>query len=80
MKHAIRVGVNYGGDEEVHWSVKNCNPRSKARLFEATVGLAYKMGKQSNQPNASTCLRSRGQVSCLRIGGCPRNLTSGELP
>lgn len=55
----IRFGGNYGCHitvgfrpsygEEVHQSVKNFNP--KAKLFEATVGIADKMGNKNQTKN-----------------------------
>ena len=71
-----KVGLDYG--EEVHWSIKIS---AKTRAFEVMVGMADKMRKNLNYIKKGPKLEfSRGQVSCPRVWGCSRNLTSGELP
>ena len=57
----VRACLGYG--EEVHWSVKNFE--SKTRLFEARVRVVDKMRKQFK-----FCFKmdsSGGQVSCRRV-------------
>lgn len=72
----LRAGLDGGG--EVHRSVKNFSPR-QGTLFEASVGMVDKMGKQWNKKTPQVGVLQRQGFSS-RVFGCPRDLTSREPP
>ena len=70
----LRATFHYSG--EVHQSVKIFSPRHGY----LRQGMVCQRRWKDNKIFDSSLEFSRGQVSCMRFEGCPRNLTSEELP
>ena len=69
VRTALTASLHSGG--EVHRSVKSFGPRHSCNLRQGTVCRRRWKFKLEF---------SGGEVSCLRLWGCPRNLISRELP
>jgi hypothetical protein len=61
--HGPKVKADLDYTERVHMSAKNFRP--KTRLFEATIGMAEKVGKKKRK--SLELELSRALVSCPRV-------------
>ena len=70
-----RANLDY--DEEVYWLVKNL---AQDKVIWGNSWYGGQDGEIFKIEKYMKLDVSKGQVSYLRVQGCPRNLTSKELP